>query len=66
MTLQQDVWRTGVRGAEEAAELHLEIDELCAVGQEQLEGVAFKLPLASDMVTASHTFSCSEAAACSR
>jgi hypothetical protein len=38
MTLQQQVQRAGGLG-EEVPELHLEAHELCAVGQDLVEGV---------------------------
>jgi hypothetical protein len=39
MNLPQHAWRAGGRGAQEAPELHLEAHELCAAGQDQVEGV---------------------------
>jgi hypothetical protein len=56
MTLQQHVQRAGGRGVEEDPELCLEAHGLCAVGQENVEGVTL-VPLAVDMGANSHMVS---------
>jgi hypothetical protein len=43
MTLPKHAWRAGGGGAEVVTELSLEAHEPCAVGQDQVEGVAPRL-----------------------